>query len=420
MKEQEQEVGGVPGPTQSAGFYYPTHDFDVKQDRLPMPDGVKLAVTYFIPKPKTDDEKFPIVLEMLPYRKDDSFYQRDHPIYAYLARRGIAGARVDVRGTGSSEGRTPEREYSDAELDDIVEAIKQLAALPWCNGNIGMQGISWSAFNALMTAMRNPPNLKAILVAHGSEDLFGNDIHYIDGCLHIDLYMVEMETENIVPRPPDYSIDEAYINDRFNAEPWIFTYLRHYRDGDFWRKGRSLFTDYGAIKIPVYAIGALLDGYRDYVLNMLANVTAPMKAEIGTWNHDWPDEGVPGPNYEWRQTAVRWWQKWLNEQETGVTAEPRLTVFVRGSVPPDLNLATTPGYYWALDWTDKGAPGSTTEVWYPQRDHSLAAATGVAEAHTLAYQPDAGIEVGNWWGERTGDMQEDDKACGSAHGVDRA
>lgn len=386
--------------------YFPaTYDFRVKPGWLTMSDGVRLAVDYYRPVSRVPGETFPIVLEAVPYRKDDSFVLRDYPIYAYLARRGIAGARVDIRGTGASEGRLPEREYANAELADLETIVALLAALPWANGNVGMQGISWSAFNAIMTAMRRPPALKAILVAHGSHDCYGNDLHFIDGSLHLDIFDVEMATENIVPRPPDYRLDGAYFRDRFRAEPWIFGALRQQRDGAFWRTGRSLFTDYGAIDVPVYAIGGLLDGYRDFVPAMLAHVSAPMKAEMGPWTHAWPDNGLPGPNYEWRQTAVRWWQQWLNGVETGVTGEPRFTLFMRGAVPPDVHLTETPGNFRAADWP---LPRAVRARFHPQADRSLAQAPGPPEAHRLPYRADSGAGLLNWWGETTGDTRAAD------------
>lgn len=90
-----------------------------------MPDGVRLAVTYWKPVPRNSREKFPVVLEMIPYRKDDSSYMSEYSQNAYLARRGIAVAQVDVRGTGSSEGMLVNREYSDAELNDQLIREKE-------------------------------------------------------------------------------------------------------------------------------------------------------------------------------------------------------------------------------------------------------------------------------------------------------
>ena len=383
-----------------------TYEVTVENGFLTMSDGVRLAVTYYKPVPPTADQRFSAVLEMLPYRKDDDFYARDYQMERYFAKRGIVIARVDIRGTGSSEGSTPDREYSDAELNDIQEVLAILAGLPWSNGNVGVQGISWGGFNAIMTAMRRPPQLKAILCAHASDDLYGNDVHYIDGGLHLDAYSVEMEVENIVPRSPDYPIDAAYFRDRFEQAPWILTYVRHQRDGEFWQDGRSLQSDWSSINVPVYAIGALLDGYRDTVPHMLNHLSVPIHAEIGPWNHDWPHEGLPGPNYEWRDTAVRWWQRWMEGAADPSFDTTCLTVFMRDSVPADIALEQTPGAFRTEGWPVR--PADTRRLW-PRDDGSLDCASSANAVHQLAYVPSAGIQVGNWWGETTGDMRPADQ-----------
>jgi uncharacterized protein len=96
----------------------PLYPFTVSHERLRLADGVRLAVTIWRPVPRDSTERFPVLLEYLPYRKDDSFYRRDYPLYEYFVRRGYILAKVDVRGTGGSEGRLPSREYSDVELRD--------------------------------------------------------------------------------------------------------------------------------------------------------------------------------------------------------------------------------------------------------------------------------------------------------------
>jgi putative CocE/NonD family hydrolase len=397
-----QSLTGAPLPD-----WFRTYDAEyqvrVEQGTVPMPDGVSLSATFYKPMPKVEGERFPVVLEMLPYRKDDSFYARDYAIYTYLAERGIAGVRVDIRGTGGSEGRVPDREYSDAELADLEETIAALAALPWSNGNVGMQGISWSAFNALMMTMRSPPALKAILVLHGSEDLYANDVHNIDGALHLDIFTQEMETANIIPRPPQYPVDDAYFRDRFDTEPWVIAYLRHQRDGPFWRDRRSLSTAYDQVKIPIYAIGALLDGYRDYVIAILNHVKSPVRAEIGPWNHAFPDSGEPGPNYDFKQSAVRWWKRWLADEDSGIMREPKYTVFLRDAIPASDDYAVTPGEFRSFDWPLAGSDPQTVHL----------AASGALEASavpparlSLDYRPASGIAAGSWWGERTIAMPE--------------
>ena len=191
------------------------YDFEVVTGTFEMPDGVKLASTTYLPVSKRNGEKFPVLLEVLPYRKDDTFYISDYPSYSYFARHGFITVKIDIRGTGGSTGVVPPREYSDVELDDIEEVIRQLSELPESNGSIGMWGVSWSGFNSLQVAMRRPPALKALLVMHSSDDLYQDDLHYIDGALHLDPYHLFINHELGLPRTPDYVIDRTYFKSRF-------------------------------------------------------------------------------------------------------------------------------------------------------------------------------------------------------------
>ncbi len=382
----------------------PDYEFEVIRDWLVMKDGVRLSATLFKPVAKRAGERFPVLFEFLPYRKDDSFYLRDYPLYSYFARRGYVAVKADIRGTGSSEGKVPPREYSEEELGDAVECIAQLAAAPWSNGNVGMWGISWGGFNAIQVAMRRPPALKAILAMDATDDLYHDDVHYIDGAFHVDQYELSIDTDLGLPRGPEYALDEDYFKNRFNAYPWFITYLKQQKDGEFWRQN-SLRWDYQTIQIPVFLIGGLLDGYRDSIPRMLENMNVPLKAVIGPWCHAWPDNGVPGPHYEWRRESVRWWDYWLKGRNTGIMEEPRFAVFVREAHLPDARLEMTPGHWRYEDW-----PIERT-VWkrlYPEKDHRLLSVVGEAGGHHLKYVPSSGITAGYWWGDPTGDMRRDD------------
>jgi len=226
---------------------------------LLMPDGIRLSATLTIPIPTYSDEKFPILLEYKPYRKDDSFYNFNQPNIQYLARRGFIVAKVDIRGTGSSEGILIEYEYTSQELDDCEHVIEQLAEHSRSNGRVGMYGLSWSAFNSLMMAtLRRPPALGAIFVAHGSEDLYNNDVHYGDGILHQDEYILSVDHENALPASPNYIMDEKWLEQRFTRRPWIDIYLEHQLDDSFWRKN-SIKYAYDNLTIPVYLLAGLYD-----------------------------------------------------------------------------------------------------------------------------------------------------------------
>jgi putative CocE/NonD family hydrolase len=382
----------------------PVYDFKIETAWLLMKDGVKLSTTLYKPDPRSPGEKFPVIFEFLPYRKDDGGYIGTYSLYTYFVRRGYIMVRADIRGTGSSEGIFPLREYSEQELDDAVDIIGQLSAMPGSNGNVGMWGISWGGFNAIQVAMRRPPALKAILAAMATDDLYHDDIHYIDGAFHVDEWAFWFDHSKAIPRSPDYPLDEAYFKERFDSYPGLLTYLKQQKDGEFWRRN-SLRWQYDKINIPCYLIGGLLDGYRDSIPRMLENMKVPIKAEVGPWNHAWPDDGTPGPNYEWRHEAVRWWDQWLKGKNTGVLDDPRFTVFLREGHGPDASLAMTPGQWITEEWP---IPGTAWKMFYPAKDHELRTEPSQQASESLCYIPTYGVNTGLWWGEPTDDMRPDD------------
>jgi len=97
-----------------------------------------------------------VIFELDPYREDDVSYLEDYYVGTYFAKRGYVVAMADVRETGRSEGVVPEYEFTEQELSDGVEVIDPLAHQEWSNGNVGMVGMSWSRFNALMIAGKKP------------------------------------------------------------------------------------------------------------------------------------------------------------------------------------------------------------------------------------------------------------------------
>ena len=164
-----------------------------------MPDGIRLAADIHVPKGGRPGERFPVLLEYLPYRKTEA-RDRSHRFYSYFVRRGYVVARVDIRGTGNSEGRLIEYEYSEQEHADGEAVIDWLAKQPFSNGNVGMFGISWGGFNSIHMAMRNPPALKAIIAVDATDDLYQDDVHYIDGMMHVDSWEMSQDLENAAAR----------------------------------------------------------------------------------------------------------------------------------------------------------------------------------------------------------------------------
>ena len=370
----------------------------MEQAWIPMKDGVRLAATLYMPDGAKVDEKFPALLEYLPYRKDDGTAAGDYPKHAYFARRGYVGVRVDIRGFGASEGVPPEREYSEQEQVDGEQVIAWLARQPWCNGNVGMFGISWGGFTAMQMAMRHPPALKAILAAHATAELFHDDVHYVDGMAHVDEFELNMDMAQGWLGAPDYSLDEKILGPRFETPPWSLLYLRHQHDGPFWRdRVRPL----SEITIPTFLIGGMQDGYRDNVPDMLMKSKAPIRAIVGPWNHSFPNDADFGPRVEWRDQAVRWFDYWLKGRDTGVQNDPRLVIYMQHWHPPDPTLQSVPGEWRREDvWPPKDATNTTL---FLQGNHSLERTAGSHVTHQLKYVPTVGVEAGFWWGELLSD-----------------
>ena len=210
-----------------------TYGIEIKPDRIAMPDGTRLSADLYMPTGGKAGEKFPVLLEYLPYRKHEA-RSRNYGLYSYFIQRGYVVAAVDIRGTGNSEGRLIPYEYSEIEQQDGEVVIDWLSKQPWSNGNVGMFGISWGGFNSIQMAARKIPALKAIVAIDATEDLFQDDVHFMDGIMHLDSWEMSMDLDNTRPGAPDYVIDDANFRDRFDTEPWMLTYKIQQRDGPFW------------------------------------------------------------------------------------------------------------------------------------------------------------------------------------------
>jgi uncharacterized protein len=370
------------------------------QQWIPMPDGVRLSATLYMPDNLKAGEKFPALLEYLPYRKDDATAARDYPLHHWFAAHGYVSVRVDIRGFGASEGTPTDREYSEQEQLDGEQVIAWLAAQPWSTGNVGMFGISWGGFNSIQMAMRHPPALKAILAVDATEQLFHDDIHYIDGMMHFDEFELNMDLAPAMTGAPDYTLDEKILGPRFESTPWSLLYLKHQRDGQFWHAPVRPLSD---IKIPCFLIGGLLDGYRDSIPRMLAQVKAPVKAIVGPWNHTFPNDAEPGPQIEWRDQALRWWDYWLKGLNTRVLMDPPLSIYMQEWHAPDPHLKTVPGRWRGeTGWPPTNVANTTL---YLYEDHGLSTAPPKPAVNQLRYIPDVGVEAGFWWGELLTDQR---------------
>ncbi|MFD8493789.1 CocE/NonD family hydrolase [Amycolatopsis sp. NPDC059657] len=312
---------------------------------IPLPDGLRLAARIWRPV-CSDDQPVPAILEYLPYRKRDLTAVRDSIHHPYLAGHGYACVRVDMRGSGESDG-VLEDEYLEQEQLDAEEVLDWIANRPWCDGNTGMMGLSWGGFTSLQVAARKPPSLRAIVISSFTDDRYADDMHYMGGCLLSDNVAEASTMFAYSTLPPD----PALVGDRWrdlwlerleNCGLWAENWLSHQRRDDYWRHA-SVCENYSDVQVPVLASSGWADGYSNAVARVLAHLDVPRKGLIGPWSHKYPHLGAPGPAIGYLQEVVRWWDHWLKGEENGVMDGPMLRTWMQESVPPSTAYEDRPG-----------------------------------------------------------------------------
>jgi len=338
---------------------FPKQVNEVEFARITLSDGVNLSCRYWLPE---DAEKNPVpaILEYIPYCTRDGTAARDEAMHPYFAGHGYAAVRVDIRGSGESEGVLLD-EYLKLEQDDALEVIAWIAAQPWCDGNVGMMGKSWGGFNGLQVAARRPPALKCIITVFSTDDRYADDVHYVGGCLTTQNPEWAFVMFPFMARPPDPAlVGDAWRTmwqQRLDAlQPWIITWVEHQRRDEYWKHG-SVIENYAEIDVPVYSIGGWADPYSNPVPRLLDGLDVPCKGLIGPWGHQYMHQAVPGPKMGFMDEALRWWDHWLKEEDTGLMEEPAYRVWVQDSVPPSSCHQERPGY-WA---TEPAWPSSNIE-----------------------------------------------------------
>jgi len=317
----------------------------VENHWIPMPDGARLAARLWIPE-GAEVQPVPVVLEYIPYRKRDAYRPRDNVWAAQLAQYGFVYARVDVRGSGDSDGVMVD-EYAPPELNDGVSVIAWMASQPWSNGSVGMRGISWGGINTLQVAAMAPPQLKAIMPMGCCDVRFTDDAHYIGGALGATNFQWGVLFKGVMSAPPDPEIVgdrwEALWRERVNSTPAILAqWVSHQRYDAYWQRG-SIAVDYASIKCPVYVVDGWIDTYSNVIGRLLERLSVPRKGLIGPWPHNYPDDVSPGPGLDWAYEEVRWWQHWLLGVQTGIMDEPMLRAYMPYSTPWEVYPKDLPG-----------------------------------------------------------------------------
>lgn len=328
---------------------------------IPMPDGIQLNARLWLPRGANDDP-VPAILEYIPYRLRDGSAKRDAMHHRYFAGHGYASLRVDLRGSGDSGG-VLEDEYLEQELRDGEAILRWIAAQSWCDGNIGMIGISWGGFNGLQLAARRPAALKAVVTVCSTDDRYTDDVHYMGGCLLGDnlSWASTMFAYNSLPPDPTV-VGDAWRDmwhERLEGSGlWLATWLEHPHRDAYWQHG-SICEDFSRVEVPVLAASGWADGYSNAVKRLVTHLSGRCKGLIGPWSHKYPHIGEPGPAIGFLQECLRWWDRWLKGEATGVEDDPAIRVWMQDSVPPTTRYGHRPGRWVA----EPAWPSPNIESW---------------------------------------------------------
>ena len=325
----------------------------------PMRDGVRLACNIYRPDA---EGRFPALLGMCPYSKEKQALKVPtrpfNPEYAgnekgdseYLVSRGYVHVVADIRGSGYSEGKFDL--MSVQEQQDGYDLVEWIARQPWCDGNVGMIGISYLAIIQYLVAAQQPPHLKAIFPHDGWADMYRDISHHGGVLMHgwllgfsqgngiISWGAVPASESLMSPEELRRRIERLQANEVINKsntlylalefphwKPTMFDWLVNELDGPFYWE-RSAYTKWDRIKIPTF-LGSEVHAYPTVMhlpgaFSAFSGIKAPKRLVIRP--------RVPErPFHEFHDEIVAWYDYWLKGIDTGVMDGPPIKIWVRGA-----------------------------------------------------------------------------------------
>lgn len=391
---------------------FPRKVREIENIWIPLSDGTRLAARMWLPE-DAEETPVPALLEYLPYRKRDGTHVRDALTHPYFAGHGYASIRVDMRGSGDSDGVLLD-EYLKQEQDDALEVIAWIAEQKWCTGKVGMFGISWGGFNALQVAARKPPALKAIVTICSTDDRYEDDVHYKGGTVINEMMGWAATMLAYSSRPPDPKIvgnrwRKMWMS-RLENEPFlVIPWLEHPHRVPYWKHG-SVCEDFSKVDAPTLVVGGWNDAYSNAVPRLMKGLRTTRKAIIGPWAHKYPHFAVPGPRIGFLQECLRWWDQFLKGESTGISREPDFRYYVMepwapGTFPEKIKGRWLGDSFWGFGHVE-------TKKWW-LNGTGIGPTAGSDTPLTISSKQTTGADGGEyciiWLGpEFPGDQQKDD------------
>lgn len=316
---------------------------EVERTYIEMRDGIKLYAEVFRPE---EPGEYPVILTRNPYHSSDiPPHTRDRKTHRDYVSRGYAVVEAEVRGTGISEGRF---KFLQNDGRDGCDTIQWIIEQPWCNGNVGMMGLSYLSMDQFAVAGENPPGLKAFFAGVGGSDIYSDMVY--PGGIFASLAMnwaqrhIGRLLSNHVPKlrnttmpvdPVIYQMQEKVHNERTRVgyesllmgklfdTSYVTEWIEHPTDGEYWREF-SPCNYFSRIKVPVYCFGGWFDLFTGGVIRQFVEIDAPKKLLMGPWFHGQSD-GI-----DLTREKLRWFDYWLKGEETGILEDPPVLYYVMG------------------------------------------------------------------------------------------
>jgi len=363
--------------------------FGVRVERnilIPLADGVSLAGDLFLPDA---GGPFPALVSYYPYHKDDLIGALfDHP-NRYFAARGYASVLVDLRGLGNSEGVA--WDVGDPrEATDGAEIVEWAADQPWCDGSVGMWGMSYGGITSFKTAAVSPPHLKAIVPMNGGLDHY-HDIVYPGGCFNClgilggwGPFMTAMNLTPPMHQDPDGRWYRLW-RERLKAAraPYIMPYQQHPNFDEYWESKTVVGEN---ITVPAFLIGAWRDIFPEAMVRAYERVRGPRRLLMGPWMHEMPDlAGFAQVDY--LAEMMRWWDCWLKGVANGVPDEPPVVIYVQGQ-----------GWRYEADWPIARTTDTVSFLSLSEGDGGSLVSHPAPHANDVSYlcDPTVGVMAGLW------------------------
>ncbi|MBN2026804.1 MAG: CocE/NonD family hydrolase [Actinobacteria bacterium] len=305
-------------------------EYDIKIERdiyVPVSDGERMAMDIYRPDA---EGRFPALLAISSYTKE--MQATDSPSggneagdMEFFVKRGYAHVVADARGTGHSGGRM--LLFDKREIQDGVELVEWISQQPWCNGNVGMIGMSYYAINQLLIAKRNPPQLKCIFAHDPIYDLYRDTIYHGGKFSNFPfLYAFLLVSGQFIFMRGERGKDKTNIWGDL-ARLMYETCAQHHKFDDEWMHERSSYWSESDIEVPLYvgsgweyAVGLHLRG----VFDAFWQAKGPRRMLVG------PPQVPFRPYSSWRIESLRWYDRWLKGIDTGVEEDPPVNIWIMG------------------------------------------------------------------------------------------